>query len=290
MKSSRVSEGASGKMAAKGCDDAYLTITGRTLKKLETDLSRHYENPEEPEAVHDVRVDIRVLTSILYLFLPLIKESSYETADRMLKDTIGAFGDKRESDMLVKSLRDFVREHPEHGGKAEEAIEMVRAGSLPRREDRELIQEKMKVIRDMMVSLELTDEAKGDAHFDTFAKERLCSMLQGLRSGASQSFGKKRRIHKYRIEVKKALYSLELAEEDRDLGGAIWRARLKAVQDTAGSIHDAEVNMKLAGELNVEDREFCGEFMEFLEKRIEAGRERFMFLMKEIERMEAIGG
>lgn len=279
MKSSRVSEG----MAAKGCDDAYLTITGRTLKKLETDLSRHFENPEEPEAVHDVRVDIRVLTSILYLFLPLIKVSSYETADRMLKDTIGAFGEKRESDMLVKSLRDFVREHPEHGDKAEEAIELVRAGSLPRKADRELIQEKVNLIRDMMVSMELTDD---NAHFDTFAKERLGSMLQGLRSGASQSFGKKRKIHKYRIEVKKALYSLELAEEDRDFGGAVWRARLKAVQDTAGSIHDAEVNMKLAGELNVKDRKFYGEFMEFLEKRIEAGRERFMFLTKEIERME----
>lgn len=273
--------------AATGCCDAYLGMTGRTLERLNTDISRHFADPHDPEAVHDVRVDIRVLTSILYLFFPLIGEYDFASADKMLRETIGAFGEKRESDMLVKSLNDFIREHPEHEVEAEALIGLVRVGAKPRDEDRELIQRKVKKLGDTLISMELTDEAKKHVDFGSFAKLRLSRMLEELRAGASESFGKKRRIHRYRIAVKKALYSLELAEEARDYGGAIWRARLKAVQDTAGNIHDAEVNMKLAGEMNVENRVFYGEFMEFLEKRIEDGRERFMFLMKEIRRMEA---
>lgn len=274
-------------MVTEGCWDAYLRMTGRTLERLDTDLSRHFADPNDPEAVHDVRVDIRVLTSILYLFYPLVGEHNFASADMMLKETIGAFGEKREADMLEKSIKDFVREHPEHDEEAEVLIGLTRTMSIIGEEDRELIQRKVKKLGDTLLSVELTDEAKEHVDFTSFAKLRLSSMLEELRAGASESFGKKKRIHRYRIAVKKALYSLELAEEERDFGGAVWRARLKAVQDTAGSIHDAEVNMKLAGGLNFKDRVFYGEFMEFLEKRIEAGRERFMVLMKEIKGMDA---
>ena len=283
MKAVRAASG----MVTSGCYDAYLRMTGRTLERLNADLYRHFADPHDPDAVHDVRVDMRVLTSILYLFLPLIGEYGFASADAMLREAIGAFGEKREADMLVKAIKDFVLEHPEHEEEAEALIGLIRAMSIPGEEDRELIQRKVKKLVETLLSMELTDEGKEHMDFGSFAELRLSSMLEELRAGASEGFGKKRRIHRYRIAVKKALYSLELAEEWRDYGGAIWRARLKAVQDTAGSIHDAEVNIKLAGELNFEDRVFYKGFMEFLEKRIEAGRERFMFLMKEIRRMEA---
>jgi CHAD domain-containing protein len=283
MKAVRAASG----MVTSGCYDAYLRMTGRTLERLNADISRHFADPHDPDAVHDVRVDMRVLTSILYLFLPLIGEYGFASADAMLREAIGAFGEKREADMLAKAIKDFVLEHPEHEEEAVALIGLIRAMSIPGEEDRELIQRKLKKLGETLLSMELTDEGKEHMDFGSFAELRLSSMLEELRAGASEGFGKKRRIHRYRIAVKKALYSLELAEEWRDYGGAVWRARLKAVQDTAGSIHDAEVNIKLAGELNFEDRVFYKGFMEFLEKRIVSGRERFMFLMKEIRRMEA---
>jgi len=286
MKTSRVATRASTGIVAERCDDAYLSLIRKTLARLETDLARHFKDQEDPEPVHDVRVDIRVLTSILYLFYPLISGSDFESADKMLKDAISAFGEKREADMLVKSLKDYARENPDHKESAYDMIMKIQSGSIPGEEDRELILKTVKRLSDEMISLKLTDEARLQGDFGSFAKRRLSSMLEELRVQAARSFGKKRSIHKYRIAVKKALYSLEIAEEERDFGGAVWRARLKAVQDIAGSIHDAEVNMKLAFDFGIEDKIFHEGFADFLEERIAEGRDRFMFLMDETRGME----
>jgi CHAD domain-containing protein len=287
MKAYRVAVRASSGMAAKKCDDAYLSLIKRTLERLNTDITRHFADTEDPEPVHDVRVDIRILTSILYLFYPLINGSDFESGDKMLKDAISAFGDKREADMLVKSLKDYAEKNPEQKDSADNTIMKIEAGSMSGKEDRELILKTVKKLGSEMMSLELKYETKLHGNFESFAKLRLSSLLEELREESAKSFGKKRSIHKYRIAVKKALYSLELAEEERDFGGAVWRARLKAVQDIAGSIHDAEVNMKLVGELGIDDKIFNEGFADFLEERISEGRERFMFLMDEIRGMEA---
>ncbi|MBP1918572.1 CHAD domain-containing protein [Youngiibacter multivorans] len=286
MKAYRVAAQASSGMAALRCEDAYVSLIKRTLERLNTDITRHFADSEDPEPVHDARVDIRVLTSILYLFYPLFNGSDFESADEMLKDAISAFGEKREADMLIKSLKDYAEKNPDHKDSANDTIMKIEAGSMSGKEDRELILKRVKKLGNMVVSLKLTDEAKDHGNFESFAKLRLSSMIEELREEAGKSFGKKRSIHKYRIAVKKALYSLELAEEERDFGGAVWRARLKAVQDIAGSIHDAEVNMKLVGDYGIEDKIFNEGFEDFLEEKISEGRERFMFLMDEIREME----
>lgn len=276
----------SGTMASD-VTEAYGYLVRRTLNRLDNDLNRHFEDQADPDAVHDVRVDIRILTSILYLFSPIMIEADVASADKVLKSAIGVFGDKRELDMLVKSLKDFADYDPIHRESASHVVTSLKSLSVHERAlNRELIKNEVKVAGDRLLSLELREKQD----FKAYAGKRLSGMLLELREGAAGRYDKKRRIHRYRIACKKALYSLELAEEKTDLGFAVWRARLKAVQDVAGSIHDAEVNSKLFRGLGIEDKEFSDAFLGFLEERIADGRKAFMTLMKEIKGMETMIG
>ncbi|HSP46957.1 MAG TPA: CHAD domain-containing protein [Clostridiaceae bacterium] len=284
-------------------------MVSELFEDLRGNLARYMEDPLDDEAVHDIRVDIRKLISVLYFFKPLIEEEKERELRKSLKEVLKSFGSIREGDMLVKSVREFMEKEGKYKAPAEAVISEVEKGreedvaqSLEQMGSADL-QEKVssletELLREDLISSAPEDQDKAtgseDLKMETYAINRFRNMLGKLRKLAREDdFRDIADVHAYRIRCKKASYSLMLAETVTALDGMEWIRRLKEIQDVTGNIHDAQVNRELLEDMDVEDRGFQEAYMAFLDriirKRMEEFREQLEAVKKSGTRLKRKG-
>jgi CHAD domain-containing protein len=270
------------------------------FEDLRRNLSRYREDPLDDEAVHDIRVDIRKLISILYFFKPLIEEEKERDLRKSLKDVLKSFGSIREGDMLVKSVREFMEKEGKYKAPAEAVISEVEKGrkadvaqSLEQMEGADLAENvsslETELLREDLFSAapKVQDKAAGreDLRMESFAIKRFRRMLGKLRKLAGDDdFRDVADVHAYRIRCKKASYSLMLAETVTVLDGKEWISQLKEIQDVTGNIHDAQVNREMLDDMEVEDRGFLEAYMAFLDRIIRKRMEEFRKQLEDVKK------
>lgn len=268
------------------------------FEDLRRNLSRYRKDPLDDEAVHDLRVDIRKLISVLYFFKPLIEEDKERDLRKALKDVLKSFGSIREGDMLVKSVREFMEKEGKYKVPAEAVISEVEKGRAAdvaqslEQVGSDNLKEQVRRLEDELLKKDLLsavpkDRAKGtrseDKKMEAYAISRFRRMLGKLRRLAeADDFRDIADVHAYRIRCKKASYSLMLAETVTALDGKEWIRQLKEIQDVTGNIHDAQVNMELLEEMDVEDKGFREAYMAFLNRTIEKRLEEFRKQLEDI--------
>ncbi|MDK2962494.1 MAG: hypothetical protein PWP20_1620 [Eubacteriaceae bacterium] len=71
---------------------------------IEEALNDYFNNPNDVETVHQVRVKIRKLRGVLSFFKPLIVPLNYELIQTKLKNLANLFGDSREADVFLEEI------------------------------------------------------------------------------------------------------------------------------------------------------------------------------------------
>lgn len=283
-------------------NDAKDRMVSELFEDLRGNLARYMEDPLDDEAVHDIRVDIRKLISVLYFFKPIIEEEKEKDMRKELKEVLKSFGSIREGDMLVKSVREFVEKEGNYQAHAEALISEVEKG---RAEDvteslERIGSDDLKVkIRDLETELlrdsliravpKDRDTKPGweDRKMESYAERRFRRMLGKLRKLAREDdFRDIADVHAYRIRCKKASYSLMLSETVTSLDGKEWIRQLKEIQDITGNMHDAQVNRELLEEMDVRDREFEEAYLAFLDKIIRKRMEEFREQLEGVKESE----
>ncbi len=69
-----------------------------------------FENPSDPEGVHQVRVRIRRFRAMLAFFAPLFKAESYQRQQESLRNMAGQFGEVRQLDVLLAGISEIEKE------------------------------------------------------------------------------------------------------------------------------------------------------------------------------------
>lgn len=260
-------------------EEAKDRMVSAVFEDLTENLERYIEDPQDDEAVHDVRVDLRKLISMLYFFKPMIEVETEERLKEELKDVLKSFGSIREGDMLAKSLREFVEKEPGFREQAESLVSDLEksraedvAKSLERIDSKET-HDRIRILQEQLLDENLLRSAAKDrkkkgrsaVKMEDYAEERFNSILKRLKELAEEDdFEEIEKVHAYRIRCKKASYSLMLADTVTNLETKAWVKRLKDIQDVTGNVHDAQVNKGLLREMKVPDRAFEEAYLEFL--------------------------
>jgi CHAD domain-containing protein len=214
------------------------------------DARQRLSDDSDPEALHDLRVGLRRLRSVLRAYRPQLADSVGRKLRRRLKTLASATGAARDSEVHLDWLKKRRSKlNPRHRSgvdwlvawleqRKQSAYADVRGGvaadfdALKRSLDRRL--------RVYTAQLYAEDERPDslrevtarllDAHADELAAE-----LAGVHSVADEE-----RAHQARISAKRLRYLLEPLR--RELAGADELiAELKGLQDLLGSLHDASV-------------------------------------------------
>jgi CHAD domain-containing protein len=198
------------------------------------------------DGIHDLRVSTRRLRAALDLWLEIAPGKKVERARKSLARLGRALGRLREADVDLEELRRLLGEMPAHSA----AIEVVMADELCRRKDRISGLEKelrrldlADFARDTRSEVEsVADSAKYPISMSDVARgelrarlPRILSMLEGVLRQPTPV-----RLHRFRIELKKFRYSVELCApsyDGRRVGALL--DRLKGLQDALGVTQDA---------------------------------------------------
>lgn len=271
------------------------------FEDLKENLESYRGNPRDDEAVHEIRVDVRKLISMLYFFKPLVAERKEQTLKKGLKEVLQSFGSIREGDMLAKSLREFMEKEPGFLKPAEALIsELAKRRTEDVAKSLEGInsQETHDRVRNLEAELQdgnLLESAgaargkekrkPGTVKVEDYAEERFIQILERLKVLAEEDdFKDIEKVHAYRIRCKKASYSLMLAETVTTLDTKAWVRRLKDIQDVTGNIHDAQVNKVLLQEMKVDDRAFEGAYLAFLASIIRKRLDEFEGQLEDVRK------
>ena len=217
----------------------------RQTRCLERQLQPALDGEVEP--LHRARVATRRLRELLPLCAPAVPRGLVTRARRRVRRVGRSLGAVREIDVAAQLLveladggrlssagaRRFARYlADERHGRRRRLIARVRSVS-PRKALRDLA-EVVKVLEVGRASLDAWPLALA---------RRLGGRSRRLNEAvvAAGALYAPERVHGVRIAAKKLRYGLEIAVESRTLDGSPAIARLKAIQDTLGRLHDLEV-------------------------------------------------
>jgi triphosphatase len=214
--------------------------------------------PENPEVLHNLRIQIRRLRSLWFFAQPLVPDATYQRYQNALGEWGQAMGPIRELDVALAEWRELVDS------------EMVRFTSKP------VLDEKLTEKREKLVQRLHQTLTKGnatpllldfwacvlEAPFATvekgnaepvaveFVRNRLITWLQEMvEVGKSPDLTDGTLLHNLRIQGKQVRYAVELLEPllpnktERIVG------RLKPIQDALGYLHDVHITGPLLNTL-----------------------------------------
>ncbi len=223
--------------------------------------------PDDPETVHQLRVRIRSLRSILSFIKPLLDQKQYRTIQQRLRSLLQLTGYLRELDVLISEWVDFALER----GAQEDALmnilkierekakvdscEKVSAVLLPtifdiwNWVDKELSGKKMKA--------ETTSQntVSKMISFRDFSDMRLNSWIKKLNKGMSDvDLSDDKSIHALRIQVKKLRYVLYYLNAQIDVTNKTDIEFFKNMQKLLGDYCDAKRGLSILVELGAKYR------------------------------------
>lgn len=219
----------------------------------------------DPDGVHDLRVALRRMRSLLRSFRPLLDGAARADAERLRAECRwagGALGPVRDAEVLHGRLGALVGEQP---------VELVLGGVAARladraREDARAGRERIAGLRTDARYLRLLDdlnvlataspftEADTDAVHGQLRKEwrRLRRRARAARADPPGSPAEEAALHETRKAAKRARYAVEAALPLLDGKAARTAALAEAVQDALGQHRDTLLTRALLRELGVQ--------------------------------------
>ncbi|QSX08046.1 CHAD domain-containing protein [Alkalibacter rhizosphaerae] len=81
------------------------------MKRVTADVSSWIGSMDDVElkekTVHDIRIVLRKLKSLMYFYKPLIRKKTYQKGQKLLSDALKSFENARESAVLLSALTDY---------------------------------------------------------------------------------------------------------------------------------------------------------------------------------------
>jgi CHAD domain-containing protein len=217
---------------------AYLSAQCDELLRFDPVVRAH----DDADAVHDMRVAIRRLRSVLRTAKPMLAEQWVDSLRHELDWLAGLLGAVRDLDVLREDLGREAREI--EPGRAARAEALLRHLVDEHRHARDALLEGMREQRyhELLDAVEAAAEAPQTRRSDLTLEALAAKEFRKLRKrGRGLAAMEDRRLHKTRIRVKRARYATELVE--RSLGKDAKRliSAAKKLQDVLGEYQDAVV-------------------------------------------------
>ncbi|WKY47135.1 CHAD domain-containing protein [Eubacteriaceae bacterium ES3] len=221
-------------IAIKRCDD------------IEEAFKDYYENPDDMEAVHQVRVKIRKLRGVLNFFKPMMVPGIYIRVQSDLKDLANQFGDARETDVFLEELQRI-----EMFARDWKFIELEKIFIDKKNTSRSTLKKNLKVSQVANRLLAIYSVIEKEEIFDNAFNEDANSFIK---RGISRWIKKTEKavvrmnvadpdsIHEVRILSKKIRYVLESVSFMLNHSEAKKLKGFESIQDDLGTVHDAYVN------------------------------------------------
>ena len=214
------------------------------LRQFKKRLRHTAKHPEDPEAIHDLRVSIRRLTQCFRIFRGLLEPVPVKKLRRRLRKVMDRCGAVRNCDVALDLLR--------QSGIAEgtSVFKMKKA-----REDsgKELLRYlKKERRRSYSAPGPSGDQVAGNWKLNESSEENLRRILPALaeeffQAGATAAVpgAALPDLHRFRLSSKRFRYTLELFEGFYGTEMSRGATVLKGVQDRLGAINDCAVTMNL---------------------------------------------
>lgn len=245
------------------------------------------EDIDEVELIHDLRVNLRRLISLLYFFRPLLKKEERKEMVKELNLLLKSFGTQRTYDILQKSALKYVDAKNNEMGK-DEGIkntllnlieESVEKGDIGKNKAKKLTPDDPKfksiyefVYLKLMESEENLFKIKKTAQIEdlhNFKEERIQELMKTLKEKEREvDLSIVKEIHLLRILGKNIFYTVNSYNEEFSGAYKDFLNHLRKIQDIAGKIHDAEVNLSIMERVIIGKKKsaIIKDFISFLER------------------------
>ena len=239
---------ASAVTAGQSAVDAFRALAQTCVGRWQDNVASSKVD-HDPESVHQVRVALRRLRSLLKLFAPVLPDGFVERFKPLLRDNARRFDGVRDLDVFRAEVFDPASADgpPRAAGWPKLRRRVTAAGAAARREAAVALAPSVQsplILAFIAATLRLTDgtpEKTGDLR--AFARGRLERLRKRARRRLKRAEDLEAgRLHELRIAVKELRYAIEFfASLYPGRPTARYVDRLKRAQATLGSLHDLDV-------------------------------------------------
>jgi len=260
------------------------------------------EEIDKVELTHDLRVNLRRLISLLYFYHPVLKKNERKVMNRELNLLLKSFGTQRTYDILRKSVSKFANSKKDDEGKGE-GIEGTLLNLIEESvQNRDSKRNKTKKITPddsdfksiyesvylkLMESEENLFKIKKSAkigNLHRYKEERIQELMKTFKEKEREvDLSKVKEIHRLRILGKNIFYTVNSLNEEFEGIYKDFLGHLQKIQDIAGKIHDAEINLSIVNSLMMgkEKSSIVEDFVDFLEREKEEKIVEFKEIIEE---------
>jgi CHAD domain-containing protein len=232
-------------------------------------LEKLRHNPGEmelEEIIHDLRIHIRKLISLLFFYKPLLRKKKRKVLMRSLKILLRNFGSMRTKHMYLKSAEDFSSGLSSNEKKLFAEMnerETEKSRFLKEKDEkmdpiefRILYEDTLKKLLGYGKPIFKASACEMSMEDETFAADRYKELMERyFEMETKLDLDSVKEVHDLRVFAKNIIYTLK---RKTDILGdlAVKRVEhLKKIQDVAGKIHDADVHYKILSSFETSDEE-----------------------------------
>lgn len=266
--------------------DIFLEEDSLLLKLEQLKITPTHHEIDEVELIHDLRVNLRRLISLLYFYRPILRKEARKEIERELNLLLKSFGTQRTYDILQKSVLKYSNTKKNKEGmevETEKTIlnllaEALEKGHFEKNKTKKLTPNdpKFKSIYKSVYSKLMESEvnlfkSKKSAKIENphiYDEERIQELVKTFKKMEGDvDLSKVKEIHRLRILGKNIFYTVNFFNEEFEGAFKVFLAHLQKIQDVAGKIHDADVNLSIMKNLMTEKEKntIVQDFMAYLE-------------------------
>ncbi|SDK51065.1 CHAD domain-containing protein [Nocardioides sp. YR527] len=250
---------------------------------------------DEDGSVHQMRVTVRRLRSVLATYRPLLDSSRTEPLREELAWLGALLGDVRDAEVLRRRLRRWAAEH----GPGPSGVDALRATLAERQAEaraRLLPELEGERYRALTAALAATDDlpwSGGEPGKKALRKRvrrdwRRLAAAVATAEQAGAPDERRRRLHEVRKKAKRTRYAAESLREIFGNDAERLAAAAKSIQTTLGDLNDAAVMIRTVDEIPARD-EALGMLREAEEATASDAEERFASVWKKTNRSKVHG-
>jgi CHAD domain-containing protein len=225
------------------------TLAIERLKKLDSELRVASGKPEDPEAIHDVRVAIRRLLQCFLAFPGWFDPRRVKQIRRRLKKLLDGCGKVRDCDIAIEVLRAA----GSRDQRLTDGFQERRRRAQKKLARRLLGWRKRETIQRWREHARVTPAGgtwRGEASAEENARRVLPKMAKDLFAAgreAAAPAASRRAMHRFRLAAKRFRYTLELFEPAYGRSIKSVLASLRKLQDKLGAINDCATTLEMLG-------------------------------------------
>lgn len=248
------------------------------LDQLMDQLKTSEAGEEAEEIVHDLRVHIRKLISLLYFYRPLLKKESFRALNRDFKILLRSFGYLRNQHVFKKHMEKYIEESGEDSAllTALMARQDMENTGINKEKDhleplvfRVIYENTLKIMLGFGEEIFRKSDAEKQGLEEKFVLSRYSELMKDFgKMENNLDFDDEKEVHGIRVTAKNIYYTLKAKEEKLGELAARRVEHLKDIQNIAGRIHDADVHLRILDEFQVEpeEKEVFERFLDYIRR------------------------